>query len=243
MSLMLWPLNCFSKLRSNNSIQGGNMNIKLSNKIKSAAASLVIAGSSLTLQSCTDEQVGTALTVVAAAAVVASAPSHPSYGNGYNDGYNDGYDNGYGSGYDNGYQDGCYINGRYYRDYDCRRYRGRYGMGIQSMQSTQSTMQKVQALSRQEKITIMSHKYGVSAQAAEKLQLALEKAQARDFSMVDDIGIARSDLQNLYENKSVSRYTQVNLGAALGISFEQAGEFIQHLQQDIQIVKTANQMM
>lgn len=219
------------------------MKPELLKKIKSAAIVLILVSGSMSLQSCTDEEVGTALTVVAAAAIVANSPSQPHHGGGYDGGYNNGYNDGYDNGYGNGYQDRCYINGRYYRDYDCRRYRGRHSVGIQSVKPENLSTMKSSSLSRTEKVSIMSEKYGLTAYAAEKLQTALEKAQVRDFSVIDEMGIAHSDLQNLYENKSVSRYTRTNLSAALGITFEQTNTMIEKFQQDIQTVKSASQMM
>ncbi len=95
-----------------------------------------------------------------------------------------------------------------------------------------------QVLSERAKVEVMATKYHLSTEAAEKLQTALTKAQAKDYSGVDEIGIARSDMQALYDNKNVTRYTLVNIGSSLGISFDEAKVFVAAFQRDIEVAKT-----
>lgn len=83
----------------------------------------------------------------------------------------------------------------------------------------------------------MSEKYAISVESADKLQSALEKAQNKDFSGVDDIGISRQDIKSIYDNKSVSRYSIVNISQAFHISFDDAKVFVNKLKADIQKAK------
>jgi len=85
---------------------------------------------------------------------------------------------------------------------------------------------------------IMSQKYTISLASAELLSRALENAKQGDYSTIDEIGIAHQDLKALYENQKVSRYTTVNLSAAMGISFEDSKVLISKIKSDIQLAKT-----
>lgn len=201
----------------------------LTKKIKVFAMSSALVLSSLGLQSCTEQEVGTALVVVGAAALVSSGSSNHHRN-------------------DNRYRnDERYRCNDRYGYYSCDRYRSpgnRHdrgydrGYGRHSLDQNQTANVVIESnLSHDKKIQLVSAKYEISIAAADLLITALEKAQQKDFSGVDQLGIAHSDLVNLYNNKGVTRYTRVNLASSLGISFDHSQVVLDRIQSDISQAK------
>ncbi len=213
--------------------------MKFNKQIKSYALISVVGVSSLFLQACSEEEVVAGVAIAAAAAVLTDDDR----------GYRDHDDRGY---YDDdrGYYD---DRGRWVEDrrYDGRRRdhrdhpgygdgRGHYQPFAQLTDVSPESMQQFAlngVKAERNKVEIIASKYNLSTAAAEKLQDALNKAQVKDYSAIDQIGILRSDIENLYKNRNVTRYTLVNLSAAMGISFEDAKVFVSSYRKDIQTAK------
>lgn len=190
----------------------------LSSKVKSLTMVGVLTVSSIFLQSCTEDEFVTGLLVVATA--VAIADDSPAEHN-----RPDRFEC-------KDWDKDC----RDRRDRDHARKRhfvAETDLGLNVMAKFSNV-----SLSERGKVEKMASKYNLSTLAAEKLQNALDKAQNKDFSGIDEIGVARSDVTALYNNQNVTRYSVVNLSASLGLTFDEAKSFIAKLQKDIQVAKT-----
>lgn len=222
----------FAKQNEQNK-QGEVMTLKKQIQTFLFATTLIV-----TMTSCTEEEVNDTVTIIAAAAIIATIDKNtPDYeydhGHHHHHGHHPGYGSGYGPGYDAGHRPPPpYCSNNYDpRCHDHRRF---------SLESKSSSADMAFAdLEQISKIENTANYYGITINAAEKLVGALDKAQARDFSGIDDIGIARTDLTELYNNKSLSRYSYVNIGASLGMSFEDAKVFVQKVQQNIMSARQA----
>lgn len=204
---------------------GGKMTQKTNTKLLTLSTLLVV---NLFLTSCNQDEVSDAITVIAVAAILTSdhtvvvhdhTPNPPRY-------------------------DSCLDHhSRWYCDQQSPQFfslstteqpSALSGSFAQTIDMNTVSSVRPRQLSASE---IMAQKYSISLAAAAHLSEALEKAKMGDFSIVDEIGIAHSDLQALYENKSVSRYTTVNLSAAMGITFEESKVLIGKIKSDIQIAR------
>jgi plasmid maintenance system antidote protein VapI len=208
-----------------------SQNKKTIQTAKNLVIASTIAFSSLFLQSCSEEDVDRAITVLAVAAILASPDveverSRPPL-------YNECYDR----------HSGQYCDSLSRPDQQ-RHFSVKSTSNLQfsGAMINMSVPKKIEIskpaeLSTHDKIMVMSAKYKITESAAEKLQSALDKATQRDFAGIDEIGILRKDVQSIYENKKVTRYTIVNLSASLGITFDEAKAFVSHLQSDLQQAK------
>ncbi len=198
-------------------------------KIKSLVIASVIGTSSFFVQGCTEQDAKDILTVIAVAAIIGS-DTQPVVENPPR--YNECYDH-----HSNQYCESILPPDRRRHFSENSTDKSLSLFSSQSVQFLKSEPIVKAELSRNDKVNIMAEKYALTVESADKLQSALEKAQNNDFSGVDDIGISRQDIKAIYDNKSISRYSTVNISAAFHISFDDAKVFVKKLKADIQKAK------
>lgn len=200
-----------------------------SSKVKSLIIASLIGSSSLLVQGCTEQDAKDILTVIAVAAIIGS-DTRPVVDNPPR--YDECYDH-----HSNQYCESILPPSRRRHFSANNSLKSISLFTSDSAQFLKSETQPVVELSRSQRINIMAEKYALTVESADKLQSALEKAQNNDFSGVDEIGISRKDIKGIYENKSVSRYSIVNISQAFHISFDDAKIFVNKLTSDIQKAK------
>lgn len=202
-------------------------------KFKPLLLAMTLISSSLLLQGCTEEEFTDALTVIAVAAIIATEPVQ-THDNQRPPPYHLRPENPR-CGHDTGYR----------RDPRCDhgpRVGFPHGNSIQGFSNALTVTDDSEELLTSQtvennSIENMANRYKISVDSAERLQSALLKAKNKDFTGVDDIGIAQNDLKKLYDGKSLSRYSYVNISAAMRISFEESKQLVKNMQLDIQQAK------
>lgn len=199
----------------------------------------LVATSSLGIQGCTDSEVG-----LSVGAIVGGVIGNQLGKSSERDRrYDNNYDNGYNRRYDNGYYRHPQRPPRY-----CDRYRCYAPMSKEielqsdaadSLGSSNSSNATESSLAFDKSrldnpVLLVSEKYQIPERSAELIVSALFKAQNKDYTELNDLGIDADDFELIYKNENPSYKALMTMSQKLGLDAGETNELIQNMKADIQ---------
>jgi hypothetical protein len=208
-------------------------------KFKKMIIATLVATSSLGIQGCTDSEVGLSVGAIVGGVIGNQLGKSSERDRRYDNHYNNGYDQRY--------------DGRYYRHPQrppryCDRYRCYAPMSKEvelqtdaadSLDFSDSSNASESSLAFDKSrldnpVLLVSEKYQIPEKSAQLIVSALIKAQNKDYTELNELGIDTDDFELIYKNENPSYKALMTLSQKLGLDAGETNDLIQNMKADIQ---------